>query len=76
MYQFSLQIKSYSELQSRTEPNCHDIASAFIDLGIDLNSLFKYIRSQNLQRTRTKVAKRNIKKQTFRLEKKLIFISI
>ena len=59
IYQLSLQVKCYAELQTRTEPNYHDLAAAFIDLGIDLNSFFKFIRTNNAQKMRSKIMKRN-----------------
>ena len=58
IYQLSLQTKFYAELQTRTEPNYHDVASALIDLGVDLNSLFKFIRTNNSQKGRNKIMKR------------------
>lgn len=42
--QLLTQVKLFAELQGRTEPNLHDVASGFIEIGIDLKSLMRYIR--------------------------------
>lgn len=60
MNQFCNQTKSNAELQGRVEPTYHDLASALIELGIDLNSFFKYIRTINTRIPKNKIAKRNL----------------
>ncbi len=55
--QISVQTKLFAELQGRTEENLHDVASALIELGIDIRSLLKFILVSNQQNVR-RIAKR------------------
>ncbi|RNA39769.1 transcription initiation factor TFIID subunit 8 [Brachionus plicatilis] len=45
--QLSIQTKLFAELQNRTEPTFHDLASALIEIGIDVLSLYKFYKNLN-----------------------------
>ncbi|CAF0728085.1 unnamed protein product [Brachionus calyciflorus] len=45
--QICVQTRLFAELQNRNEPTFHDLASAFIELGIDVKSLYKFTKTLN-----------------------------